>query len=75
MRPEFLNLRTEDLKYVHTDWSWCRLVMMWMAETELSNVILVRYVHIRWLPWPDFVWDEAFTFIDERPKETVGGDK
>jgi len=43
-----------------------------MAPTEVSNILLVRFVQINWLRKPHFEWDEPFTFVEEKePKKEV----
>lgn len=62
-----LSLRLlEPLQFVSAEWSWRGVNFLWMAETELSNYVLTRYVQIIWLRWPPlFDWDEAFMLIGE----------
>ena len=60
-----LSLRIlEPLQFVSGEWSWRGVSFMWMAQTELSNYVLIRYVQITWLSWPPlFDWDEFFMLL------------
>ena len=50
-----LSLKTGPLEFKAASWSWRGLTLFWMAPTEVSNILLVRFVQINWLKKPH--WD------------------
>ena len=68
-----LELKTMPLKLQHIVWSWRGVMLFWAANTEVENIILVRFVQINWLQKPHWEWDESFTFVEEKEPDVEGG--
>ena len=64
-----LGLKTGPLKLQHVVWSWRGVMLFWVANTEIENIVLVRFVQINWLRKPHCEWDESFTFVEEKQPE------
>ena len=70
--PKELTLKAAPLRLVHVTWSWRGVLFFFAANTEMENVVLVRFVQINWLKKPHWEWDESFTFVEEKGPKKEG---
>lgn len=51
-----------------TEWAEVKkdkeLLLVWLAQTEVSNVVYLRALKLRW-GWPPIIWLSCFTDIEE----------
>ena len=60
MQERCLNLKTGDLQFSGIYLENKAIVLGWVAETEVQNIILMRLVTIKWR-WPPVKCVTAFT--------------
>lgn len=63
MQDRYLRLKTGDFEFRGIYLDNKAIVLSWVAETEVQNIILMRLITIRW-HWPPVKCVEAFTYTD-----------
>lgn len=63
MQERILRLKTGDLEFTGMALENKAILLCWVAETEVQNIILMRLVTIRW-SWPPVKCVTAFTDND-----------